>query len=42
MEVNNYNQSGASFDSNNISSDDWATMESFGVVFLPLAGTRNR
>lgn len=39
--LNKTNNSGASFSSNIISSSLWATLEQYGVVFLPTAGYRS-
>ena len=40
VDVNNTNNPNVSFSSNTISSDDWALMQSRGVVCLPAAGYR--
>lgn len=37
----NYNQSGASYNSNTISASQWITFEAAGAIFLPAAGNRN-
>ena len=36
--LSNYNTTGAAFSGNTITSDQWATLESKGCVFLPMAG----
>lgn len=38
--LSNYNDGGAGFGSNNINATGWATLESAGCVFLPVAGYR--
>ena len=38
--LSNTNQNGASFGSNVISSTQWSTLEQYGAVFLPAAGSR--
>ena len=38
--LSNTNSSGASYSSNTVTADDWATLEQRGCVFLPAAGYR--
>ena len=40
-ELNNFNQSNASFSSNVINASQWITLEQCGAVFLPAAGYRH-
>ncbi|MBR3428173.1 MAG: hypothetical protein IKG95_09570 [Bacteroidales bacterium] len=40
-ELNNFNQSDASFSCNVINASQWSTLEQYGAVFLPAAGYRH-